>query len=85
MEKSIQTSDFEWFLNNYIDLFAEYGDCFLAIKNKAVLGSYASYADALRATEKNEELGTFIIQHCNGDQSGYTNRISSMNFMGAVG
>lgn len=85
MDERIQSSDFEWFLSNYDELFKQYGDAFLAIKNATVLGAYKSYAEALRKTEKDEEVGTFIIQHCNGEQSGHTNFISSMYFMGAVG
>ncbi len=85
MGSELQDKDFEWFLDNYSELSEKYGDSFLAIKDKTVLGNYGSYIEALKETEKNEELGTFIIQHCNGDNSGYTNYISSMNFMGAVG
>lgn len=85
MDARTQSSDFEWFLCNYDELSQKYGDAFLAIKDEVVLGAYKSYAEALRETEKTEEIGTFIVQHCNGEQSGHTNFISSMYFMGAVG
>ena len=85
MEKDQQDIDFEWFVENYDDLFARYGNKFLAIKNKTVLGAYDSYISGINETSKSEPMGTFIVQQCNGDESGYTNYISSMNFMGAVG
>lgn len=71
----MQRSDFNWFLNNYNDLYNKYGHKFLVIKNKTVLGAYEGVREALDNTE--EEMGTFIIQECNGSTSAYTNYISS--------
>ena len=71
----MQRSDFNWFLNNYADLYSQYGHKFLVIKNKTILGAYDSIRDALDNT--NEELGTFIVQECTGDPSAYTNFIAS--------
>ena len=79
-----QDKDFEWFLSNYSDLYNKYGKKYLVIKNESVLGAYDTTADAVEATSKKEKLGTFIVQLCNGDESGYTNYISSMNFMGVM-
>lgn len=72
--------EYKWFLDNYADLFKKYGDSFLAIKGKAVLGSYRSYAEGVRKTSEKEKIGTFIIQKCNGDESAYTSYISSICF-----
>ena len=77
----MQDEDFEWFIANYNDLFKEYGVSYLAIKNKAVLGVYDSYGDGVIETQKTEEPGTFIVQYCNGDESGYTATIASIYFM----
>ena len=74
--------DFEWFLENYEDLYREYGISYIVIKNAKVLGAYASCGEAVRKTAQTEALGTFIVQFCNGDASGYTNYIASMNFCG---
>ena len=67
-----QETDFEWFLTNYSDLYEEYGKKYLAIKNCSVLGAYDSYAEGVRKTSRTEELGTFIVQLCNGTESGCT-------------
>lgn len=76
-----QDRNFRWFVENYDELYKQYGVSYLAIKDRAVIGVYNSYVEALKETCKTEELGTFNIQFCNGDDSGYTSYIVSMNFM----
>jgi hypothetical protein len=73
-------NEYQWFLENYNELFKQYGTSFLALKNKSVLGVYQSYAEGVKKTLQNEEPGTFIVQKCNGEKSAYTNYISSMCF-----
>jgi len=77
----MQDKDFEWFLENYDDLFKKYGFSYLAIKSEKVLGAYSTFHEAVEETQQTEELGTFIIQECNGDETAYTVQIASMNFM----
>lgn len=67
-----RSSDFKWFVENYDALYQQYGHKFLAIKNKKVLGAYNGYGPALEDIGKEYQLGTFIVQECNGDASGYT-------------
>ena len=75
------SEDYQWFVDNYDDLCNQYGNSFLAIKNKEVICSYKSYADAVRETRKSEVPGTFIVQECL--ESGEMQRccIASMNFI----
>lgn len=73
--------DYKWFLEKCYELFDQYGESYVAIKNKTVIGVYQSYADGVKETEKTEVVGTFIIQKCGRDESAYTNYISSMNFL----
>lgn len=81
-DDELQAQDFEWFLDNYDALFKKYGDSYIAIRNKTVLGTYGSFEEGVKATKESLPLGAFIVQHCNGSESGYTNYIASMNFMG---
>lgn len=76
----MQDRDFQWFLEHYDELYEKYGRAYLAIKNSKVLGAYPTYAEGVRATEKTEELGTFIVQLCDGTEAAYTNYILS-NFV----
>ena len=72
--------DFLWFKDNYAELQKMYGNSFIVIKNETVLGTFDSYASAVRTTVKTEELGTFIVQECNKDYKAYQCSIASMNF-----
>mgnify|MGYP007070099308 CR=1 FL=1 len=74
--------DFDWFLNNYDELYKEYGDSYIVIRNGKVIGNFNSAGEGVRKTSRDFPIGTFIVQHCNGKVSGYTNYITSMNFMG---
>lgn len=73
----MQEKDFEWFIENHDSLFKKYGDVYLVIKNKKVLSTYTTYAEAVEQTSKTEKLGTFIVQKCTGTSEGYTNQIAS--------
>lgn len=68
----MQEQDFEWFKQNYKELFQKYGHKYLAIKNKRVLGVYDSFALAVKTTRQTEKEGTFIVQECGEDESCYT-------------
>ena len=71
--------NYEWFKQNYQNLFKRYGFGYLVIKNLQVIGVYSSYKEGLTKTLQSEEIGTFIIQLCSGYESAYTNYISSIN------
>ena len=60
----MQDQDFDFFLQNMENLYKTYGHKFVAVKNQSILAAYDSFNDALDATLKTEELGTFLIQEC---------------------
>lgn len=76
-EEKERLEDFDFFLENYDELFKKYGHKFIVIKNKTILGVYDTEVDAINATSKTYPIGSFIVQECNGDESGYTNYVSS--------
>lgn len=78
------SEDFEWFLNHFSELYKKYGDSYLVIKNKQVIGVYHSYSEAVYSTKKEEPLGTFIVQKCGCDETAYTNYISSVNIVSGL-
>lgn len=77
-----RTEDFEWFLQNYEELYKKYGYCHIGIRHKKILGIYESYEQAISILSNQYELGEYIIQKCNGDESGYTNYVSSWQLVG---
>ena len=70
-------NDFTWFINHYDELYKQYGTCFLAISGKKVLGAYDRPRKAVEEASNLVPPGEFIVQLCNGDESGYTNYIAS--------
>ena len=73
--------DFEYYVNNLQCLYKKYGDCYLVIRNKVILGSYRTIESALKATRKKYPMGEFIIQKCGPDESAYTERMVSFSFI----
>ena len=49
----------------------------MAIRFNEILGVYKSIQEAINILSNQYELGEYIVQECNGDESGYTNYISS--------
>ena len=74
--------DFDYFVNNYQNLFKQYGHKFLAIKNQTILGAYDSVPDAINNLSSKYELGTYIIQECTGDDSAYRTTIMRLIIKG---
>lgn len=74
------SEDFAWFKEHYKEFQDKYGDSFIVIKNKKILGIYNSYGTGVKETAKTEQLGTFIVQKCSPDYIAYQCSIASVNF-----
>lgn len=73
--------DFQYFIENYDEFFKQFGHKFVVIRNKDILGIYDSEVDAINATSDIYPIGSFIVQECNGNESGYTNYVSSWQLL----
>lgn len=71
-------NDFKYFVSIYQDLYNKYGESFIALKNKKILGAFKTVNEAIQALSDKYKLGTYIIQECNGDESGYTASIMTI-------
>lgn len=69
--------EFNYYINHQGELVSKYDGKFLVIKNDEVIGVYDSESDAYNETEKKEELGTFLIQHCTPGEESYTQAFRS--------
>lgn len=67
--------DFDFFTENYQELYKKYGHKFLAIKDGEVLGAYDSVSETIDKLSPNHPVGTYIIQECTGDDSAYRTTI----------
>lgn len=56
--------EFQYYIDNQSDLLNKYNGKFIVIKGDDVIGIYETHADAYDNTIKDNELGTFLIQHC---------------------
>lgn len=74
--------DFNFFINNYQELYKKYGHKFLAIKNKEILGAYDSIPSAIDELSEKYEVGSYIIQECTGDESAYRTTIMRLIIKG---
>jgi hypothetical protein len=77
MSEAMQGQDFDFFLQNMENLYKAYGQKFVAVKNKAFLGTYNTFNEALETTLKTEELGTFLIQEIFDDKEKLVHRFQS--------
>ncbi|MBQ6733523.1 MAG: hypothetical protein IJR00_01155 [Lachnospiraceae bacterium] len=67
--------DFAFFKKNLKDLFAQYGNHYIVIRNQKVLGHYRTMDSAVKATTRQYPMGSFIIQKCGADESVYCESI----------
>ena len=81
MNETLQDRDYSWFIDNLPMLYQKYGDDYIVIKNKNVIGRYKSFAEGVHNTEKTEEIGTFIVQKCGPNQESLMEHITSMNWI----
>jgi hypothetical protein len=69
--------EFQYYLANQSELVKAHNGKFIVLKNKAIIGVYNSHSEAYSETVKNEELGTFLIQHCLPGKEGYSQTFHS--------
>lgn len=64
--------EFKFYLDHQSELLKSYQDRFIVIKDQRVIGDYESELEALKETQKEHELGTFLIQECKPGSDNYT-------------
>jgi hypothetical protein len=70
--------EFQYFIDNKDDLVIRYPNKFIVIKNNDVIGVYNSEIEAYREAQKENEIGTFLIQQCiPGGEENYTQTFHS--------
>lgn len=63
--------EFKYYLAHQDELAKLHNGKFIVIKNCQVIGVYDSEFEALSETEKQHELGTFIVQKCESGTNSY--------------
>ena len=76
MAKSLE-KEFKYYIDNQEELVKKYNGKFLVIKEREILGAYDSEMMAFEETQKEHELGTFLIQKCEPGNESYTQTFHS--------
>lgn len=71
--------EFQYYLSHQDELVKEFNGKFLVIKDKKVIGAYATKDEAYFTTKKKHDLGTFLIQFCSPGNIAYTQTFHSLN------
>ena len=65
--------NYDWFEENLPELEKQYGDKYIAIKDKRVIGVYDTKRAAYAYTREKEEIGAFIVQLCSSEEEKMVN------------
>ena len=77
VESPALRAEFEYYVQHQAELAEKYQDRYLVIKDGEVLGDYATASEAVRATVKTHEPGTFLVQRCDADPDSTTQTFHS--------
>ncbi len=62
--KAICLGNYDFFEENFEELYQKYPQKYISIKVGRVIGAYDTFEEAIRESLKEHELGTFLVQHC---------------------
>ena len=69
--------EFQYYLEHQPEFVERYSGKVLVIKEKKVIGVFESEPDAVFATAREHELGTFLVQKCEPGTDAYTRTFHS--------
>ena len=64
--------EFDFYKKNQKDFVEKYNGKYIVLQGEEVLGAYDTQSDAYLESEKNHEVGSFLIQHVSSGVKGYT-------------
>lgn len=64
--------DFKYYIDHQDELVERYRDRFVVVKNQTVIAAYDDELEAIEETQKEHELGTFLVQLCAPGVENYT-------------
>ncbi len=77
-------NEFKYYIKHQDELVKKYNNKFIVLKDEKIIGVYNSHSEAYNETVKNEELGTFLIQHCLPGKDSYSQTFHSQVIIHAV-
>lgn len=64
--------EFQYYLDHQEELVKKHRGSFVVIKNCKVIGVFADELEAVTETQKEHELGTFLVQKCEPGSDSFT-------------
>jgi hypothetical protein len=64
----MQEKELQYFVDNQTELFKQFPNQYLVIKDQKVIGIYDNGIDAYFEAQQEHELGSFLIQFCSLNQ-----------------
>jgi len=71
MSNSLQ-NEFDYYLANQDEIVKKHLGKYVVIKGDKVIGVYENELDAIESSQKEHELGTFLVQFVSPGDSSYT-------------
>ncbi|MCL4553080.1 MAG: hypothetical protein M1305_05975 [Candidatus Marsarchaeota archaeon] len=69
--------EFEYYLDHQTEMIEKYNGKFIVIKDGQVLRAYDDELTAITETQKEHELGTFLVQRVSPGESAYSQTFHS--------
>jgi hypothetical protein len=70
--------EFQYFIDHRAMFVSKYTNKFIVIKGEDIIGVYGSEIEAYREAQKENSIGTFLIQECKpGGEESYTQTFHS--------
>ena len=69
--------EFKYYLDHQAEMVAKYDGRVIVLKDRRVIGDYATEAEAVVATRKEHPMGTFLVQRVSQGTEAYTQKFRS--------
>jgi hypothetical protein len=70
--------EFEYYIAHQDELVAKHLGKFVVIKGQEVIGTYDDELHAIRETQRQHPLGSFLVQKCEPGEESYTQSFHSL-------
>ncbi len=75
--EEILKEEFQFYLDNQEDFVKKYDGRVIVLKSHSVIGTYDTEGQAVSETQKDHELGTFLVQRVSEGSEAYTQTFHS--------
>lgn len=70
-------NEFDYYIEHQDELVDQYDGQVIVIKNRKVIGNYATIRNAIVSTSEEHKPGTFLVHRCGPGKENYTIKVNS--------